>query len=347
MTNEEDRWKAVIERDRKADGQFYYSVATTGVYCRPSCGARRPRRENVQFHATRAAAEKAGFRPCKRCRPNEPEAADQRVAAIEEACRTLESAEESPDLDKIAEAARMSRFHFQRVFKAVTGITPRAYFAECRMRRVKAELARSRTITEAIYEAGFNSNGRFYANSTQMLGMTPKDFRSGGSRVRIRFAVGESSLGSILVAATEKGLCSILLGDDPESLVREFHERFRSAELIGGDAEFEKWVATAIGFIEDPSQGLNLRLDVRGTAFQQRVWQALRQIPVGSTISYEEIAKRIGAPRSVRAVAGACASNSLAVAIPCHRVVRKDGGLAGYRWGVERKAALLAREVRP
>ncbi len=346
-STDESRWSAVVAHNRNADGQFYYSVATTGVYCRPSCGARQARRENVRFHMTCEAAEAAGFRPCKRCRPNATESFErQRAAAIEEACRALEGAQETPDLDRIAQAAGMSRFHFQRVFKSVTGVTPRAYFAQCRARRVKAELARSPTITQAIYDSGFNSNGRFYATSTQILGMTPGSYRSGGGSESIRFAVGECSLGPILVAATEKGLCSISLGDDPETLVRELQERFAAAELVGGDREFEQWVATVVGFVENPAQGLTLPLDVRGTAFQQRVWEALREIPAGSTVSYEDIARKIGASKAVRAVAGACASNALAVAIPCHRVVRKDGGLSGYRWGVDRKQTLLAREAK-
>jgi AraC family transcriptional regulator of adaptative response/methylated-DNA-[protein]-cysteine methyltransferase len=238
----------------------------------------------------------------------------------------------------------MSRYHFHRVFKAVTGLTPRAYAVANRVRRVREELSRSDTVTEAIYGAGFHSNGRFYATSEEMLGMTPTKFRSGGKELRIRFAVGECSLGSILVAATERGVCALLLGDDPDALARDLQARFPKAHLIGGDAEFEQWVAKVVGFVEAPAVGLALPLDVQGTAFQQRVWQALREIPVGSTATYTQIAQRIGAPQAVRAVAQACASNSIAVAIPCHRVVRSDGALSGYRWGVERKRALLDRE---
>jgi AraC family transcriptional regulator of adaptative response/methylated-DNA-[protein]-cysteine methyltransferase len=342
---DEQRWAAVVNRDREADGEFYYSVATTGVYCRPCCGSRQPRRDNVQFYSTTEAAEKAGFRPCKRCGPTAADAVTQRASAIEEVCRTLEAAQEPPDLDQIAEAAGMSRFHFQRVFKQVTGVTPRAYFAECRRKRVQAELGRTKTVTEAIYGSGFNSNGRFYARSNQMLGMTPKAFRAGGGHTTIRFAVGECSLGSILVAATANGICAILLGDDPERLAETLQKRFSRANLVGGDREFEQWMATVVGFIDHPAKGLSLPLDVQGTAFQQRVWRALSGIPAGTTASYEEVAKRIGAPKSVRAVAAACASNSIAVAIPCHRVVRKDGDVSGYRWGVERKRALLEREA--
>jgi AraC family transcriptional regulator of adaptative response/methylated-DNA-[protein]-cysteine methyltransferase len=299
----------------------------------------------VRFHATPAEAERAGFRPCRRCRPNEPGLAKQRAAAVARACRLIETAETMPDLTALATAAGMSRFHFHRVFKTVTGVTPKAYAAARRTRRVREELTRNATVTEAIYGAGFNSNGRFYATSSDVLGMTPTAFRSGGPGASIRFAVGECSLGSILVAVTEKGVCAILLGDDPAPLVRELQDRFPKAQLVGGDAGFERLVAKVVGFVEAPALGLDLPLDVRGTAFQQRVWQALRQIPAGSTTSYTKLAVRIGAPAAVRAVARACATNAIAVAIPCHRVVRHDGGLAGYRWGVERKRALLAREA--
>jgi AraC family transcriptional regulator of adaptative response/methylated-DNA-[protein]-cysteine methyltransferase len=241
----------------------------------------------------------------------------------------------------------MSRFHFHRIFKAVTGLTPKAYAAARRAERVRAELPRAGTVTEAIYEAGFNSNGRFYASASEMLGMTPTDYRSGGKRASIRFAVAECSLGSVLVAATDRGVCAILLGNDPEALVRDLQDRFPRAELIGGDAAFEQTVAAVLGMVEAPSRAVDLPLDVRGTAFQQRVWQALRTIPPGSTATYTDIADRIGAPKAVRAVAQACASNPVAIAIPCHRVVRNDGSLSGYRWGIERKRALLEREARP
>jgi len=347
FSTDDERWAAVVRRDRTADGTFYYSVRTTGVYCRPSCGARRARRENVRFHATPEAAARAGFRPCRRCRPHETGLAEQRAAAVAKACRLIETAEEPPDLEALATAAGMSRFHFHRVFKAATGVTPKAYAAAQRARRVRDELSRTETVTDAIYGAGFNSNGRFYAASSDLLGMTPTDFRSGGPGTSIRFAVGECSLGSILVAATDKGVCAILLGDEPEKLVRDLQDRFPRAQLIGGDRSFERLVAKVIGFVEAPRLGLDLPLDVRGTAFQQRVWQALREIPAGATATYTDIAERIGAPKAVRAVAQACASNAIAVAIPCHRVVRTDGALSGYRWGIARKRTLLDREAVP
>jgi len=345
FTTETDRWGAVVRRDPTADTHFYYSVRSTGVYCRPSCPARLPLRENVRFHVTCADAERAGFRPCKRCRPNEPSLAARHASGVAKACRLIEDAEEMPALDTLAAAVGMSRFHFHRVFKAVTGLTPKAYATAHRASRVRDELTRRATVTDAIYGAGFNSNGRFYATSSKVLGMTPTDFRAGGSGASIRFAVGECSLGSILVAASEKGVCAILLGDDPDVLTRDLQDRFPKARLTGDDAEFQRWVARVVGFVEAPRLGLDLPLDVRGTAFQQRVWQALSEIPVGSTASYAEIAETIGAPKAVRAVAQACAANTLAVAIPCHRVVRSDGVLTGYRWGVERKRALLDREA--
>ena len=346
FTSDEERWAAVTRRDARADGEFCYSVRTTGVYCRPSCPSRHALRENVAFHATFAAAEQAGFRPCKRCRPNEAGLAVKHAAAVAKACRLIETADDVPDLARLAGAAGLSPFHFHRVFKAATGVTPKAYAAAHRTRRVRESLPRSGTVTAAIYDAGYHSAGRFYANSTAVLGMTPTRFRAGGSGAAIRFAVGECSLGAILVATTDKGICAISLGDDPETLVRGLQDCFPKATLLGGDRDFENLMALVIGFVEAPERGLDLPLDVRGTAFQQRVWQALRKIPAGSTASYTEVARRIGAPESVRAVAQACAANTLAVAIPCHRVVRTDGALAGYRWGVARKRALLAREAK-
>lgn len=343
---QDPRWAAVVARDRTADGTFFYSVRTTGVYCRPSCAARLARPANVRFHATAAEAERAGFRPCRRCRPDRPSLEHQHAAAIAGICRTIETADEVPTLAELARSAGLSPYHFHRVFKAATGVTPRAYGAAHRTERVRRELGKpGKSVTQAIYDSGFNSGGRFYATSNQVLGMTPSAFRQGGARTEMRFAVGECSLGSILVAQSAKGVCAILLGDDPDALVKDLQDRFPRAALIGDDPAFERIVARVVGTVEQPALGLDLPLDVRGTAFQQRVWQALREIPPGSTASYSEIAARIGAPGSARAVARACAANPLAVAIPCHRVVRTDGSLSGYRWGAERKQALLGREA--
>jgi AraC family transcriptional regulator, regulatory protein of adaptative response / methylated-DNA-[protein]-cysteine methyltransferase len=345
-TINDPRWPRVLARDASADGQFVYSVKTTGVYCRPSCGARPARPENVAFHLTRADAEAAGFRPCKRCKPDQPPLAEQHAELIATLCRRIEQAETAPTLDQLADAAGISRFHLHRVFKAVTGLTPRAYAAAYRAKRMRSELNRAGRVTDAIYDAGYGSNGRFYAEADGLLGMTPSAFRAGGRDVEIRFAIGQCTLGAILVAASARGICAILLGDDPDVLARDLQDRFPKATLIGADAGFEATVAQVVGLVEAPQLGHALPLDVRGTAFQQRVWQALRAIPAGETASYSEVAQRIGAPTSMRAVAQACGANALAVAIPCHRVVRSDGALSGYRWGVERKRSLLEREAK-
>jgi AraC family transcriptional regulator of adaptative response/methylated-DNA-[protein]-cysteine methyltransferase len=345
VTESDARWASVVGRNAEADGTFYYSVKTTGVYCRPSCAARLARPEHVQFHAKCEDAEKAGFRPCKRCKPNQPSLLEQHAVQVAKACQLIADAEEAPGLEALASQVGMSRYHFHRIFKAITGLTPKDYAAANRAKRVRNKLDRSNTVTEAIYDAGYNSSGRFYATSDQVLGMTPTHFRAGGANTEIRFAIGECSLGSILVAKSDRGVCAILLGDDPDALARDLQDKFPQANLIGGDSAFEQLVAKVVGFIEAPAIGLDLPLDIRGTAFQQRVWQALREIPVGSTASYTDIARRIDAPHAVRAVAQACGANTLAVAIPCHRVVRHDGALSGYRWGVERKCALLEREV--
>lgn len=343
MTDEE-KWRAVAAKDPNADGKLFYSVKTTGIYCLPSCRSRPPLRKNVAFHDTAEAAEKAGFRACKRCQPTGPSKVDFHESAVAKACRLIESAEDAPTLEQLSKAAGMAPYYFHRTFKAITGVTPKEYAMAHRSRRVREELSKSNSVTEAIYGAGYHSNGRFYAKSTETLGMTPTKFRKGGAGECIQFAVGESSLGSILVAVSDKGVCAISLGDDPGALVRDLQDQFPKADLVGGDKEFEKTVAQVVGFIEAPGIGFKLPLDVRGTAFQLRVWQALKEIPLGKTVSYSDIAERIGAPKAVRAVAQACGSNRLAVAIPCHRVLRNDGALSGYRWGVERKSALLNRE---
>ncbi|MGH9646072.1 MAG: bifunctional DNA-binding transcriptional regulator/O6-methylguanine-DNA methyltransferase Ada [Bryobacteraceae bacterium] len=338
------RWDAVIRREKTAAGAFVYSVKTTGVYCRPSCPARLARRENVLFHRTPKDAERAGFRACKRCKPNGPSAQGEQAAMVAKACELIAGAEEPLSLDALAKAIGMSPWHFHRVFKSMTGLTPRAYAVAHRAERMQEELSRRGTVTSAIYNAGFNSNGRFYAEASKRLGMKPTEFKAGGEGATIRFAVGESSLGSILVAASNLGICSIALGDDANTLVREIQDRFPNAELIGGDKRFERMVARVVAFVENPSAALELPLHIQGTAFQQRVWKALCEIPCGTTCTYSELAQKLGQPNATRAVAGACAANKLAVAIPCHRVVRIDGSLSGYRWGVERKEKLLSTE---
>lgn len=344
-TANDARWAAVVARDRTADGTFFYSVKTTGVYCRPSCAARLANRKNVRFHPDTADAEASGFRACKRCKPDQPPLEQQHAALVANACRTIEAAESAPLLATLAQRSGLSPHHFHRVFKAVTGLTPRDYAAAHRIKRVQAGLVDNLKVTDAIYDAGFGSGSRFYEKADAMLGMTPTRYRNGGENADIRFAVGESSLGPILIATSDKGVCAILMDDDPDALVRDLQDRFPKARLIGADADFEAVVAKVVGFVEAPGLGLDLPLDVRGTAFQQRVWRALTELPAGKTASYADVARAIGAPGAVRAVAQACGANALAVAIPCHRVVRTDGALSGYRWGVERKRALLAREA--
>jgi len=348
MTTEQDpRWAAILARDPKADALFVYGVKTTGVYCRPSSASRLPRPENVEFFDTPAHAEAAGYRASKRAAGDQTQLAAHHAQRVADACRQIEQADTPPSLNALALQANMSPFHFHRVFKAVTGLTPKGYASAHRSRKVREGLKGERTVTDALYNAGFNSNSRFYESANQLLGMTPGDYKAGGTNNAILFAVGQCSLGAILVAQSARGVCAILLGDDPDQLVRDLQDQFPKAELVGADQRFEQLVAQVVGLIEAPAVGLDLPLDLRGTAFQERVWQALRDIPPGSTASYAQIAERIGAPKSFRAVAQACGANSLAVAIPCHRVVRSNGELSGYRWGVERKQQLLAREKAP
>jgi AraC family transcriptional regulator, regulatory protein of adaptative response / methylated-DNA-[protein]-cysteine methyltransferase len=339
------RRAAVAARDARADGTFVYAVRTTGVYCRPSCASRAARPENVTFHRTCAEAEAAGFRPCRRCRPDEPDLAARRAEAVARACRLIESAETVPSLADLARTAGLSAYHFHRVFKTATGVTPKAYAAAHRATVLAATLPGAASVTEALYEAGYGAASRFYAGGAPRLGMAPAAYRTGGAGLRIRFGIGACSLGAILVAATDAGVCAILLGDAPEALLNDLQDRFPGAEIAGGDPAFEGWMARVIGLVEVPGRGLDLPLDIRGTAFQQRVWEALREIPVGSTATYAEIARAIGLPAATRAVARACGANPIAVAIPCHRVVRSDGALSGYRWGVARKRDLLEREA--
>ncbi|WP_287810762.1 bifunctional DNA-binding transcriptional regulator/O6-methylguanine-DNA methyltransferase Ada [Pseudomonas sp.] len=336
------RWQAVLARDASAANAFVYAVRTTGLYCPPGSPARPPRRENVEFFDTPEQAEAAGYRPSRHALAGRAQASQ--AALVTRACQLLDAAASPLPLAHLAAEVGLSPYHFHRLFKRITGLTPKAYGDARRAQRVREQLKPGGSVTDALYEAGFNSNSRFYESSNQRLGMKPLQFRNGGARASIRFALGECSLGDILVAGSTRGICAILLGDDPEQLLRELQDSFPNAELIGADAAFEQWVAQVVGFVEAPGIGLDLPLDVRGTAFQERVWQALRSIEVGATASYAEVARRIGAPTATRAVAQACGANRLAVAIPCHRVVRSDGGLSGYRWGVERKRRLLERE---
>lgn len=345
-TNEHElRWQRVLARDPSLDKPFVYAVRTTGIYCRPNCPSRRPKLDNVEFFDTPQQAAAAGYRPCKRANCGDTSLSQQHAAIVSKACQIIDHAEQLPSLDQLAQQVGVSPYHFHRLFKAATGLTPKTYAAANRARKLRTQLQQGSSVTDAFYHAGFNASSRFYESSAAVLGMKPSDYRAGGAKTDIRFAVAQCSLGAILVAQSSRGVCAILLGDDPEALVHELQDIFAHANLIGADDDFEQLIAKVIGFIEAPAIGLDLPLDLRGTAFQERVWQALRNIPVGSTASYAEIAKLIGAPKSFRAVAQACGANKLAVAIPCHRVVRSDGNLSGYRWGIERKRQLLEREA--
>ncbi len=338
------RWSAILARDPAADGAFLYSVRTTGVYCRPSCASRRPRPENVAFHASPGEAERAGFRPCRRCRPRGASPAAARTATVAALCRLLEGSDGPTPAEDLAARAGWSVSRMHRVFREVTGLTPRAYAAARRAERVRAALAGGGTITAAFHGAGYGSSGRFYEAAPGALGMTPTEVRRGGAGTEIRFACGPSSLGTVLVAATDRGVCAILLGEDEAVLAADLAGRFPRARLDRAGGAFERVVASVTALVEEPRRALDLPLDIRGTAFQRRVWEALRAVAPGTTATYASIAAALGTPSAARAVASACAANPLAVAVPCHRVLRADGGLAGYRWGVGRKRALLERE---
>jgi AraC family transcriptional regulator of adaptative response/methylated-DNA-[protein]-cysteine methyltransferase len=338
-------WAAVAARDTAADGRFVFAVQTTGVFCRPGCSCRLPLRRHVRFFATPAEAETAGFRPCKRCRPTDPSSASRHVAAIERACARIRDSEAVPSTAELAAAAGISRFHFHRVFRQVTGTTPGDYARTHRMGRLAARLAGGAPVAQSIYAAGFGSSSRAYAAAPAALGMTPAARRKGGDGTRIRFVTVQTALGWVLLATTDRGICAAEFGDSPETLEARLRARFPAAEVAGGDADLREWAERIVRFIVEPREQPELPLDIRGTAFQARVWRALQRIPPGRTASYAELAAAIGRPTAVRAVASAVAANGVALLVPCHRVVRSDGEAGGYRWGPERKRALLAREA--
>ena len=341
---DERRWRAVAERDRGADGLFFYAVRSTGVYCRPGCSSRRPKRANVEFFDTSEAAENAGYRPCRRCRPEEASPETRRRQMVVEACRLLERAEEPLKLTDLAGKSGLSPWHFHRLFKKELGVTPKQYAASLRAKRFCGGLESGRSVTEAIYEAGYGSSSRAYENDGGRLAMTPSEYKKGAAGATIRHGSLECSLGWVLVAATDRGVCAIEFGDDAEYLAEQLGKKFPQARFEPAGPDFMDVVRAVVDFIEEPGTGIGLPLDIWGTAFQERVWAELRKIQPGETKSYAEIAQRIGNPQAARAVARACAANKLAVAVPCHRVVRGDGKPGGYRWGVERKRRLLARE---
>jgi len=340
----EKRWQAVVRRDPRADGEFIYAVKTTGVYCRPSCPSRAAKRQNVEFFDTAGSAIAAGYRPCKRCRPDALSQQQKHNERVLQACHAIEHSPSSLSLKQLAQQAGMSPYHFHRIFKAATGLTPKAFHQAIQAKRVTASLQSAQSVTEAIYDAGFNSSGRFYEGAQAMLGMSPGSYRRGGVGEHIRYAVEPCALGWVIVAATRKGVCAIEFDDAAQVLIDRVRARFPHAQFESADTEFKQWIAQVIRYLDQPHGVLALPLDVQGTVFQRRVWQALQAIPAGQTASYSEIAERIGQPKAFRAVAHACAGNTVAVAIPCHRAVRANGDLSEYRWGVERKAKLLRRE---
>jgi AraC family transcriptional regulator of adaptative response/methylated-DNA-[protein]-cysteine methyltransferase len=337
----ENHWLQVMARDARQDGRFVFAVRTTGVYCRPSCPSRRPRRDSVEFFPDPQEAERAGYRACLRCKPTEVSPQAQYVLR---ARQLLDNAEGVVTLAQLSKQVGLSPFHLQRLFKRATGLSPREYQSARRVQHVKTELRKGEYVTTALYEAGFGSPSRLYEKSDQQLGMTPGTYRRGGVGVSITFAIAPTPLGRMLVAATERGLCVVRFGESVAELERDLRNEFHAATLLRDDAAMRRYIEPLLASLSGNKTTIDLPLDVRATAFQQKVWEALQRIPCGETRSYTDVARELGDPKAVRAVARACASNPVALAVPCHRVVRSDGDLAGYRWGLERKRKLLERE---
>lgn len=344
FTTEQSRWNAVLTRDRCAEGSFYYAVKSTGVYCRPGCSSRLPQRGNVEFFDTCAQAEEAGYRPCKRCAPDSASPEELIFQAITRACRRLEQEETPPALGELAADAGLSPSRFHRLFKKIVGVTPKQFGAAKQAQRFRDHLKSGQSVTDAIYEAGFGSSRRPYEKSGDHLAMSPSIFRKGAEGLVIRYSVASCYLGWVVVASTERGICAIEFGSDPEVLPSSLRSSFPRARIERAGADFQSVVDKVVRFIEAPDRSWAVPLDIQGTVFQERVWRALRDIPPAVTASYAEMADRIGCRTAARAVAQACAANKLAVVVPCHRVIRSDGNLGGYRWGLERKRTLLSRE---
>jgi AraC family transcriptional regulator of adaptative response/methylated-DNA-[protein]-cysteine methyltransferase len=344
LLTDDDFYNALVERDVRVDGRVFFAITSTGIYCRPGCPARRPLRKNVRYYLSAEAAERAGFRACLRCHPKEA-LRDPAMTLVERACQDMhENLDGDCSLQAMGERLGVSPHHLQRTFKGMLGVSPKAYVAARRVDRFKSAVRDGLDVTSALYDAGYGSSSRLYERAHAELGMTPGAYRDGGKELRISCAVADSPLGKLLVAATEKGLCAVRIGGTEESLVASLSEEFSSAEIAPDDGQLADAIEQILGNIAGEAPTFDLPLDVRATAFQRRVWEALRAIPQGETRSYQQVAEAIGNPAAVRAVASACASNPVALVVPCHRVIRSDGGMGGYRWGVERKVELLRRE---
>ncbi len=342
---DEDRWRAVEGRDSAYDGAFVFAVATTGIYCRPSCPSRRPKRRNVHFYALPEGAERNGFRACKRCRPRHARSPDPRVECLRTLCRFIESCDQGPPtLHTLGKMAGLSPHHLQRSFKRLVGVTPRQYYDALRIERLKASLRGGDAVSGALFEAGYGSTSRLYEKAPSQLGMTPATYAKGGKGAVIAYAITDSPLDRLLVGATERGLAAVYLGDDDGALEAALRAEYPAAAIARDDAGLGRWIEPLLAYLHGRQPHLELPLDVRATAFQRQVWEALRTIPYGETRSYSEIAWAIDKPKAVRAVARACAANPVSMLVPCHRVLRSDGAMAGYRWGVERKKRLLETE---
>jgi AraC family transcriptional regulator of adaptative response/methylated-DNA-[protein]-cysteine methyltransferase len=340
-------WTAVLSKDRTYDGQFVFAVSSTHIYCRPSCPSRRPKRENVSFFALPAAAEKAGFRACLRCHPDDVQTKDPQVEMVQRVCRLIESSEGEPvTLDSLSEQVGVSSFHLQRTFKSIMGMSPSDYAETRRVNKFKQGVQAGEKITSAMYDAGFGSSSRLYELASSQLGMTPATYGKGGRGAVIRYAIGDSPLGRLLVASTEKGVCSVRLGDSDDALTTELKQEFSAAEILLDESRLRPALTAVLDHLNDRTPRIDLPLDIRATAFQRQVWEQLQKIPAGETHSYSQVAKGIGQEKAVRAVARACGTNPVALVIPCHRVIREDRSLGGYRWGLDRKKKLLEREGR-
>jgi AraC family transcriptional regulator of adaptative response/methylated-DNA-[protein]-cysteine methyltransferase len=338
------RWEAVLQKDPAADEQFFFAVKSTGIFCRPTCKSRLPNQQNVLFFDTFQEAEAAGFRPCKRCQPKQPDFPQENAKRMIKACEMMEQAEKCPTLQELADYVGLSPFYFQRLFRETVGVTPKQYFIQKRSERIRVQLQQNETVTDAIFNAGYGSSAQFYGQAAEILGMKPSQYQNGGKGISMMVTILPCYLGWVLIAATANGVCLIEFADDPHKLENLLKNVFPAARYTDDNPMFSTWVKETLAFLEQPGIGLSLPLDIQGTAFQKRVWMALREVPSGTRVSYSEVARRIGQSKAARAVAQACAANHLAVAIPCHRVVRENGDLGGYRWGVDRKQKLLQRE---